>query len=103
MSREGKSEHECGERAGVDRRFSHSESNPVRQISNQKVCEHSSNWISGNYGWHKNRGYRKVVELLEREMVSFFFRNFIAKCSLEVLKAWFNEVGRVVDIFCPKK
>lgn len=37
------------------------------------------------------------------ETTSFFFKNFPDQCNMETLRDKFMTVGKVVDIFCPKK
>lgn len=44
-----------------------------------------------------------MVIPFERDVRSFFFRNIPDHCNLDTLHAKNNELGKVIDVFCPRK
>lgn len=46
---------------------------------------------------------KEHLRKVDEKSISFLFKNFPEDCSLETLKECFSKVGRISDIFLPKK
>lgn len=99
MARERKKWGRERERVWVDRRLTIFER---RQKLNPEGA--SSRWIRKEpVRGGSNCVPRSEFDLLGDKAVSFFFWNFPPDCDVKTLWKKFAELGRIVDLFCPKK
>lgn len=61
--------------------------------------------MNGAEGWQEVGRKRRRIRRGEfrEEWTTFFFRNFPEECCIEVLRRRFEEIGRVMDLFVPRR